>query len=102
MTVGATIPFRPTGTASLNAMTSSTSVALEGAGASLVVTNATGALAYVQFGSSPSISASTFDMPVLPNSQVMLCVNDLASHAAGMLSSGSGTIMFTRGYGSFL
>lgn len=102
MAVGAVSPFRPTGTVALNAGTSSGSVALTGGGESVVVTNATGFLAYVRFGADASVSASSFDMPVLPNARVMLCINQLVSHAAGVLESGSGSLLFTRGDGSFV
>lgn len=102
MAVGAISPFRATGTVTLNAGTSSASVALTGAGDSVVVTNATNALAYVRFGADASVSASPSDMPVLPNAHVMLCINQLVEYAAGVLASGSGSLLFTRGDGSFV
>ena len=102
MAIGSITPFRPTGTASLNVSTSSSAVALTGGGDTVVVTNATTSLAYVRFGSGPSISATSVDMPVLPNSRVMLAVNSLVTHAAAVLVSGTGTALFTRGDGSFV
>lgn len=102
MAVGAVSPFRPTGTVALNAGTSSGSVALSGGGDSVVVTNTTGALAYVRFGADPSVSASPCDMPVLAGARVMLCINQLVGYAAGILASGSGSLLFTRGDGSFV
>lgn len=102
MAVGAISPFRPTGTVSLSAGITSGSVPLLGAGDSVVVTNMTSALAYVRFGADPSVSASPSDMPLLPNTRAMLCINQLVSYGAGVLTSGSGSILFTRGDGSFV
>ena len=102
MPLGSTSPFRPIGTAALNASTTPASIALAGAGDSVVVTNTTGSLAYVRFGADPSVSAGQSDMPVLANSRVMLCINPLVTHGAAVLTGGTGSILFTRGEGSFL
>jgi hypothetical protein len=102
MAIGSTMPFRPTGTVSLAAGTTSTSVALLGGGDSIVVTNLAASLAYVRFGADPSVAATSADMPVLPNARVMLGVNSLIGYAAAMVVSGSGTVLMTRGDGSFL
>jgi hypothetical protein len=102
MPIGSNQPFRPTGTATLAAGTSSASVTLAGGGDSVVVSNTTGALAFVRFGADPSVTASTADMPVLPNSHVMLAINSLITYAAAVLASGSGAVLFTRGDGSFI
>lgn len=102
MAIGSITPFRPTGTASLAAGTSSAAVALAGGGDSVVVTNTSPSLAFVRFGADPSVSASVADMPVLPNSHAMLSVNGLVSHGAAILAAGSGTVLFTRGDGSFV
>ena len=77
-------------------------MALAGGGDSVVVTNTSASLAYVRFGADPSVSASTADMPVMANSRVMLSVNSLVSYAAAVLASGSGTVLFTRGDGSYV
>jgi hypothetical protein len=102
MAIGSIMPFRPTGTVSLGATATSASVALSGGGDSIVVTNISASLAYVRFGADPSVAATAADMPVLPNSHVMLGVNSLIGNAAAILASGSGTVLFTRGDGSFL
>ena len=102
MAIGSTMPFRPTGTVSLAAGTTSTSVSLLGGGDSIVVTNLAASLAYVRFGADPSVAATLADMPVLPNARVMLGVNSLIGYAAAMVVSGSGTVLMTRGDGSFL
>ena len=92
MAIGSITPFRPTGTASLSAGTSSATVALAGGGDLIVVTNTTASLAYVRFGADPSVSASVADMPVMANSRVMLSANNLVTHGAAVLASGSGTV----------
>ena len=102
MAIGSITPFRPTGTVSLNTSTSPSTIALTGGGDTIVVTNATTSLAYVRFGSGPSTSATSADMPVLANSRVMLSANSLVTHTAAVLVSGSGTVLFTRGDGSFV
>ena len=102
MATGTVTPFRPTGTVSISAGTTSASGQLAGGGDSVVATNITSSLAYVRFGADPSVTASTADMPVLPNSCVMLAVNSLITYAAAVLASGSGTVLLTRGDGSFL
>jgi hypothetical protein len=102
MAIGSVTPFRPTGTVSINATTTSASVQLAGGGDTVVATNTTSALAYVRFGADPSVAASSADMPVLPNTRAILAVNSLICYAAALLASGSGAVLFTRGDGSFL
>lgn len=102
MATGSVTPFRPTGSVSISAGTTSASVQLAGGGDSVVITNIAASLAYVRFGADPSVSASTGDMPILPNGHVMLAVNSLIIYAAAVLVSGSGTVVLTRGDGSFL
>jgi hypothetical protein len=102
MANGSITPFRATGTVSLSAGVTSVAVQLSGGGDSVVVTNPSSSLAYVRFGADPSVSASALDMPVMANSRMILSVNSLVSHASAVLASGSGTILFTRGDGSFL
>jgi len=102
MSIGTTSPFRPTGTVSLNAGTTSASIQLAGGGESVVVTNPGTSLAYVRFGGDLSVTASSADMPVLPTSRVVLSVNSLITYAAAMLAGGSGSVLFTRGDGSVL
>ena len=102
MAIGSITPFRPTGTASLSAGTTSSNVALAGGGESVVVTNTAASLAYVRFGADQTVAATNADMPVLPNTRVMLSVNSLIAYAAAILTTGSGTVLFSRGDGSFL
>lgn len=102
MAVGSVTPFRPTGTVALSASTLSTSIVLAGGGDTVVVTNISGSLAYVRFGADPSVSASAADMPILANSKATLSVNGLVSYASAILVTGNGTVLFTRGDGSFV
>lgn len=102
MAMGSTSPFRPTGTVSLSASTNSASVQLGGGGETVVVTNLAASLAYVRFGGDSSVSATTADMPVLPNSRAMLSVNSLIGYAAAILITGTGSVLFSRGDGSYV
>jgi hypothetical protein len=102
MAIGSIMPFRPTGTVSLAAATTSASVPLAGGGDSVIVTNIAASLAYIRFGADPSVAATAADMPVLPNARVMLGVNSLIGYAAAVLVAGSGTVLLTRGDGSYL
>ena len=102
MPLGSVSPFRPTGTVSVSVGNVSTNVSLSGGGDSVVVTNTTTALAYVRFGSDPTVTASISDMPVLPASRLILSVNSLISYAAAISSSGTGSVLFSRGDGSFI
>lgn len=102
MPLGSVSPFRPTGTVSVSVGSASTNARLAGGGDSVVVTNTTSALAYIKFGSDPTVTASTIDMPILPTSRMILSVNSLISYAAGISPSGSGIILFSRGDGSFV
>lgn len=102
MSTGSTQPFRPTGTVSLSAGTSSSNVQLAGGGESVVVTNTATSLAFVRFGADSTVTASASDMPILAGSKAMIGINPLIKSAAAILTSGSGAILFTRGDGSFL
>jgi hypothetical protein len=102
MPLGSVSPFRPTGTVSVSAGNVSSNTPLSGGGDSVVVTNATTALAYVRFGSDTTVNASTTDMPVLAGNRVILSINCLISYAAAISPSGSGSILFSRGDGSII
>ena len=102
MPLGSVSPFRPTGTVSVSAGNVSSNTPLSGGGDSVVVTNATTALAYVRFGSDTTVNASTTDMPVLAGNRVILSINSLISYAAAISPSGSGSILFSRGDGSII
>ncbi len=102
MPIGSVSPFRPTGTVSLAASGTSSNTPLTGGGDTVVATNISSALAYVKFGSDATAVATTSDMPVLPNSRAVLSVNNLISYVAAIMPSGSGSILFSRGDGTFV
>ncbi len=102
MPLGSVSPFRPTGTVSVSVGALSANVLLSGGGDSVVVTNTTTSLAFIRFGSDPTVAASISDMPVLGLDRIILSVNSLISHAAAVSLSGSGTILFSRGDGSII
>lgn len=102
MPLGSVSPFRPTGTVSISVGNVSSNALLSGGGDSVVVTNPTSALAFIRFGSDPTVTASSVDMPILAGSRVILSVNSLITHAAAISPSGTGSIFFSRGDGSFL
>ena len=102
MPLGSVSPFRPTGTVSVSVRSVSTNMLLSGGGDSVVVTNTTASLVYAKFGSDPSLTASALDMPILPNSRLILSVNSLITYAAAISPSGSGIVLFSRGDGSIV
>jgi hypothetical protein len=102
MPLGSVSPFRPTGTTSLSTSNVSANAPLAGGGDSVVVTNPSSTLAYVRFGADPTVLATTSDMPVLPNSHIILSVNSLITYAAAVAPSGNGNILLSRGDGSIV
>lgn len=102
MPLGSVSPFRPTGTISVSVGTVSANAPLSGGGDSIVVTNTTASLVYIRFGSDPTVTASTADMPILAGSRLILSINSLISYAAAISPSGSGAVLFSRGDGSFV
>ncbi len=63
MSIGSTQPFRPAGTASLIAGSSSANVPLIGGGDTLLVTNASASVAFVRVGSDNTVTATSSDPP---------------------------------------
>jgi hypothetical protein len=102
MPIGSVSPFRPTGTVSVPASSVSANALLSGGGDTVVVTNTSSVLAYIKFGSDPTVAANTKDMPILANSRLILAVNSLITYGAAITPSGSGTVLFSRGDGSIL
>ena len=100
MSIGATQPFRPAGTATLAAGTASASVALAGSGGTIMVTNAANAVAFVRLGATSAIAATVADTPVLPNSRLVLAGNSSIQYAAAVLAAGSGEVFFSVGDGT--
>jgi hypothetical protein len=102
MPIGSVSPFRPTGTVSVSAGGVSASARLSGGGDSIVVTNTSTGLAYIRFGSDPTVAATTSDMPILANDRLILSVNSLITFVAAISPSGAGIILFSRGDGSIV
>ena len=102
MPIGSISPFRPTGTVSVTAGSTSVNVPLSGGGDSVVVTNIANVVAYIKFGSDNTTTASNSDMPVLSNSKLILSVNSLINYAAVVIPSGTGSVVFSRGDGSIV
>ena len=102
MPLGSVSPFRPTGTISLSTSNVSANAPLAGGGDSVVVTNPSSILAYIRFGADSTVAASISDMPVLPNSRVILSVNSLITYGAALAPAGSGSVLFSRGDGSIV
>jgi hypothetical protein len=100
LSIGAINPFQPVSSVAMASSTISSNVQLAGAGESLLITNPTSSLAYVRFGSDPTVQATTGDTPILPNSRILLHCGYFVSYCAAVLGSGSGVIIFTRGDGS--
>lgn len=102
MPLGSVSPFRPTGTVSVAAGTTSANVALAGGGDSIVVTNTASGVAYIRFGSDATVVATSGDMPVLGNSRVILSINSLIGYAAALCPVTAGVVLFSRGDGSVI
>lgn len=99
---GSVSPFRPTGSVTLAAMSTSTNAILVGGGDTVVVTNTSGYLAYVRFGSDSSVTATASDFPILGGSRAILSINILIKYCAVLMPGGSGTVIVSRGDGSVM
>jgi hypothetical protein len=99
MATGATQPFRPAGTATAAASTSSTNIALVGGGNAVLVFNATNSTAYFTLGAASELTASVHDTPVPAGARMLVDGGPFVNIAAVILQSGSGNVYFTLGYG---
>ena len=102
MPTGSINPFQAIATVTLQSTTASTNGPLPPGGESVLVTNATSSLAYVNFGSDASLQATVTNLPVLPNSKLLLIAVQPVTYCAAILSAGTGPILFTRGHGSII
>jgi hypothetical protein len=100
LSIGATNPFQPMATVTMATSTVSANVQLTTGGESVLITNPNPSLAFVKFGSDPTVQATTGDTPILPNSRLLLRCGPLVSYCAAFLLSGTGSVLFTRGDGS--
>ena len=99
MATGSTQPFRPAGTASLMASTTSATVALVGGGGAVLIYNASAATAFVLLGAATGLTAAVIDTPVPAGGRMLLDGGPFVSCAAAVLASGTGTVYFTVGDG---
>jgi hypothetical protein len=100
MSLGSTQPFRPAGTVTISAGSSSTRASLAGAGEAVLVTNTASGTAFIRFGTDNSVVASAADMPVPAGARLLLHAGNFASTVAVVLNSGSGSVYVTRGDGT--
>ena len=98
MSTGSIQPFVPSGTATIAASTASASASLS-YGDTVIVYNATTAIAFVAFGAG-SATATTASTPVPPGGSLMLFVGPVVNYAAVILSTGSGNVYVTAGTGT--
>ena len=73
---------------------------LAGGGEAVLVYNASAAVAFVRFGTDLTVVATSADMPVPPGGRMLMHAGEYALTAAVLLSSGSGTVYFSRGNGT--
>ena len=99
MATGSTQPFRPAGTAGAAASTTAANVALVGGGQAVLVYNASASVAFFRLGGASALSVGSSDTPVPPGSRMLVDAGPFVTNAAVMLSTGSGTVYFTRGDG---
>jgi hypothetical protein len=99
MATGSTQPFRPAGTIGAAASATSAAVQLAGGGSAVLVYNATAATAFFRLGAAAGLTALLTDTPVPPGARMLVDGGPFVSHAAVILSAGSGTVYFTLGDG---
>jgi hypothetical protein len=99
MSTGSTQPFRPAGTATLAASTTTTSITLVGGGTAVLVYNASAATAFFKLGASAGLTAAATDTPVPSGARMLVDGGPFVTVAAAVLSSGTGNIYFTLGDG---
>lgn len=100
MPIGSTQPFRPAGTVVVAAGTGSANTTLSVGGEAVLVFNASAAVAFVRFGTDLTVTATVSDMPVPAGGRMLIHAGEYASTAAVLLSSGSGSVYFSRGNGT--
>ncbi|GAA5265102.1 hypothetical protein ACOSOMT5_P1527 [Acidiphilium sp. MT5] len=100
MSTGASLPFRPAGTAVIAAGATATSVTLPPGGSSILVFNSAASVAFVRFGMAGETTAQLSDTPVPPGARMLMDAGRLVTAASVVLASGAGSVFFTRGDGS--
>jgi hypothetical protein len=99
MATGSTQPFRPAGTATLPASTSSGNIPLVGGGTAVLVYNAASDTAFFRLGAAAGLAASAADTPVPPGQMMLVDGGPFVRYAAAVLASGAGNVYFTIGDG---
>lgn len=99
MATGSTQPFRPAGTVGVAASTTAANAALAGGGQAVLVYNASSATAFFRLGGATGLTVGTADTPVPPGERMLVDAGPFVSHAAVVLSGGTGTVYFTLGDG---
>lgn len=99
MSTGANQPFRPAGTVVALATTTAANVALAGGGGAVLVYNSSTATAFFRLGAASGLTATNTDTPVPPGARMLVDAGPFVRNAAVVLSSGTGTVYFTRGDG---
>ena len=101
MSLGSTQPFRPAGTMSIAAGTSSANAPMVGRGEAVLVFNTTSGTAFIRFGTDNTVAANTAtDMPIPANARMLLHAGTFAATVAIVLSAGSGIVYISRGDGT--
>jgi hypothetical protein len=97
MSTGTTQAFSPISTATAAASTTSASVTLPANADSILVFNATAAVAFVAIGVSTATVANT---PVPAGTRQLFDSSPYVTSAAVILASGTGSVYFTAGLGT--
>lgn len=101
MTIGANQPLKLGTTTVVSAGTTSSNTQLVGGGETVLVTNLSSAVAYVGFGADSTAAATTAaSMPIVGSGRAMLGIGPGPTWGAVVLSTGTGSVAFTRGDGS--
>jgi hypothetical protein len=98
MATGAVQPLRVSGTVVVAASTASANAQLAGAGDSVLVTNLAAAPAFVAFGTDDTVTAAPASIAVPAGQRLLLSIG-LSTYAAALLSTGTGSVSFSRGEG---
>ena len=95
---GSTLPFHPSGTVTIAATTTTTSAALT-PGDTVLVYNASAAIAFVAFGNGAA-TATPAGYPIPPGGTRIVSIGPVVNYAAVILSAGTGNVLFSSGTGT--
>ncbi len=99
MATGSTQPFRPAGSVGVAASTTLVNAALAGGGQAVLVYNASAAVAFFRLGGATGLTVGAADTPVPPGGRMLVDAGPFVTNVAVLLSTGTGTVYFTRGDG---